>query len=169
MSIGWRASSRCSASLVQSGRTEPGSLNGGVHLVGSVDGLLFNQDKFSVTAGRMANPSKPDEVVVTETAATTLGLRLGQTLTVAFSPASRNGPERRVSLRIVGIGLLNREVVEDQIARFPTYIIVTPALTRSVLGDTHALVLTEYSCAGGRFRPRCRATVHRERALLHRL
>ena len=38
-------------------------------------------------------------------------------------------------LRIVGIGLLNREVVQDQIARFPTYIVATPALTRSVLGD----------------------------------
>ena len=84
-----------SASLVRSGRVEAGSLNSEVHLVGSVDGLLFNQDKFTVTAGRMADPSKPNEVVVTETAAATLHLRLGQTLTVALSPTSKNGPARQ--------------------------------------------------------------------------
>jgi hypothetical protein len=142
-----------SASLVKSGHTESGSLNSDVHLVGSVDGLLFNQDRFSVTAGRMANPSKPNEVVVTETAASTLGLRLGQTLTVALAPTSGNGPERRVSLRIVGIGLLNREVVEDQIARFPTYIIATPALTRSVLGDTELSYYGVQLRGGARFVP----------------
>ena len=142
-----------SASLVQSGRTEPGSLNSQVLLVGSVDGLLFNQDRFSVTSGRMADPSRPNEVVVTETAAATLGLHLGQTLTVAFSPNSSNGSEHRVSLRIVGIGLLNREVVEDQIARFPTYIIATPALTRLVLADAELSYYGVQLYGGARFVP----------------
>ncbi len=142
-----------SASLVRSGRVEAGSLNSEVHLVGSVDGLLFNQDKFTVTAGRMADPSKPNEVVVTETAAATLHLRLGQTLTVALSPTSKNGPARRVSLRIVGIGLVNREVVEDQIARFPTYIIATPALTRMVLGDAALSYYGVQLRGGARFVP----------------
>ena len=142
-----------SASLVQSGRTGRGSLNSEVLVVGSVDGLLFNQDRFSVTVGRMADPSRPNEVMVTETAAATLGLRLGQTLTVAFSPTSGTGPQHRVSLRIVGIGLLNREVVEDQIARFPTYIVATPALTRSVLGDTALSYYGVQLRGGGRFVP----------------
>ena len=82
-----------------------------------------------------------------------MGLRLGQSLTVAFSPGSRNGPEHRVSLRIVGIGLLNREVVEDQIARFPTYIVATPALTRSVLGDAQISYYGVQLRGGARFVP----------------
>jgi ABC-type lipoprotein release transport system permease subunit len=142
-----------SASLVRSGRIEGGSLDSGVHLVGSVDGLLLNQDKFSVIAGRTADPSRPNEVMVTETAAATLDLHLGQTLTVELSPASRNGYERQVSLRIVGIGVLNREVVEDQIARFPTYIVATPALTRSVLGDTALSYYGVQLDGGARFVP----------------
>ena len=124
-----------SASLIKSGRTEPQSLDSSVIMVGSVDGLLFNQDRFSVTAGRMADPARPDEVVVTQDAAAALGLRLGQTLLVGLGPAAAPAQERRLRLRIVGIGLLNREVVQDQIARFPTYIVATPALTRSVLAD----------------------------------
>jgi len=123
------------ASLVNAGRAPSASLDSSVIFVGSVDGLLLNQDRFSVTAGRMADPARADEVMVTETAASTLGLHLGQTLTVALAPTTGSRTERRVRLRIVGIGLLNREVVEDQIAQFPTYIIATPALTRSALGD----------------------------------
>jgi hypothetical protein len=124
-----------SASLIKSGQTESQSLDSSVIMVGSVDGLLFNQDRFSVTAGRMADPARPNEVMVTQNAAATLGLHLGQTLLVELTPTTRSGRERRLRLHIVGIGLLNREVVQDEIARFPTYIVATPALTRSVLGD----------------------------------
>ena len=47
------------ASLIKSGQTESQSLDSSVIMVGSVDGLLFNQDRFSVTAGRMADPARP--------------------------------------------------------------------------------------------------------------
>jgi len=43
--------------------------NGLVILAGSVNGLLVNQDRLSVTAGRLADPSTVDEVDVTKTAA----------------------------------------------------------------------------------------------------
>ena len=140
------------ASLV-TGPTESRSLDSSVVMVGSVDGLLFNQDRFSVTAGRMADPTRPDEVVVTQTAAATLGLHLGQTLSVGLTRVSGPGPDRRLRLHIVGIGLLNREVVQDQIARFPTYIVATPALTRSLLDDVALSYYGVQLRGGARFVP----------------
>ena len=107
--------------------------------------------------------------MVTQNAAATLGLHLGQTLLVELTPTARSGPERRLRLRIVGIGLLNREVVQDEIARFPTYIVATPALTRSDLGDVETLLLR--SPAAGRYPLRSRGgePLPCDRALLHRL
>lgn len=122
------------ASLLSLSGSVTNSLGSSVVMVGSVDGLLFNQDRFTITTGRMADPTRPDEVVVTQTAAQSLGLHLGQVPRVGLQEASGSG-DRRLALHIVGIGELNREIVQDQIARFPTYIVATPALTRSVLGD----------------------------------
>ncbi len=118
------------ASLTKGGRTEQRSLNSNVIVVGSVDGLLFNQDRFAITSGRMADPARADEVMVTENAAAAMGLHLGSRVPVAITTDSR--AVRRITLIVVGIGLLNREVVQDQIAKFPTYIVATPALTNSV-------------------------------------
>lgn len=123
------------ASLVNAGRIESRSFDSNVVLVGSVNGLLFNQDRFAVTSGRMADPARADEGMVTQSAAATMGLHLGQIVPVALSSASGSGPVRRIGLKIVGIGLLNREVVQDEIAKFPTYIVATPALTASVPAD----------------------------------
>ena len=136
-----------SASLVKSGKVGAHRLDGNVLLVSSVDGLLFDQDRLTVTSGRMADPTRADEVMVTQSAATTLGLHLGQTLTVAVDMGS--GSRRRIGLKVVGIGLLNREVVQDQIARFPTYIVGTPALARSVGSDSNTLVYLGAQLRGG--------------------
>jgi hypothetical protein len=124
-----------SASLVHSGKVEAQSLDSNVVLVGSVDGLLFNQDRFAITSGRMADPARADEVMITRNAAAALGLHLHSVVPVAISPPSGAGPVRRIGLKVVGIGLLTREVVQDQIAKYPTYMVATPALTRSVAGD----------------------------------
>ena len=120
------------ASLVKNDAVERRALNSEVVLVGSVDGLLFNQDRFAITSGRMANPARADEVMVTENAAAAMGLRLGSRVPVAIPTGAASSAVRRITLKVVGIGLLNREVVQDQIAKFPTYIVATPALTRSV-------------------------------------
>ncbi len=71
------------ASIVKHGKVEPATL-GNVILVSSVDGLLFDQDRFTVTSGRMADPARADEVMVTETAAAALGLHLGSTVPVSI-------------------------------------------------------------------------------------
>ena len=118
------------ASLVKGGRAEARSLGSNVILVGSVDGLLFDQDRFAITSGRMADPARADEVMVTENAAAAMGLRLGSRIPVAIPTDKRT--VRRITLVVVGIGLLHREVVQDQIAKYPTYIVATPALTKSV-------------------------------------
>jgi ABC-type lipoprotein release transport system permease subunit len=120
------------ASLVKKGSVERRALNSNVVLVGSVDGLLFNQDRFAITSGRMADPARADEVMVTENAAAAMGLHLGSRVPVAISTGGAAHAVRRITLKVVGIGLLNREVVQDQIAKFPTYIVATPALTKSV-------------------------------------
>ena len=101
-----------------------------VILVGSVDGMLFDQDRFTVTEGRRADPDDPHQVMLTEVAAQVLGLHVGQSFEVSGTPNSGSGPGRPFPVTVAGIGLLNRDVVQDQIARFPTYVIATPALTR---------------------------------------
>ncbi len=75
------------ASLVKEGRVDERSLNSNVILVGSVDGLLFDQDRFAVTSGRMADPARADEVMVTQNAAAALGLHLGEVIPVALTPS----------------------------------------------------------------------------------
>ena len=107
------------ASLVVAGRVHERSLNSNVVLVGSVDGLLFNQDRFAITSGRMADPTRANEVMVTQNAATALGLHLDEVLDVRVSSTSGSGPARTFGLKVVGIGLLNREVVQDRNCQVP--------------------------------------------------
>ena len=103
-----------------------------VFLVGSLDGMLSDQDRFTVTEGRRANPQNPHQVEVTETAAQALGLHVGERFGV-YVNGTGGATGRPFPVTVVGIGLLNREVVQDQIARFPTYVVATPALTRSLI------------------------------------
>ena len=121
----------------ETARTEPTR----IPIAGSVDGGLFDQDRFTVTQGRMANPERADEVMVSQLAADTLDLHLGQSVPIAViasgSPDPGTGPveniQARVDATIVGIGKLNSEVVQDDVGRFPTYIVATPAFTRPIL------------------------------------
>ena len=92
----------------------------------------------------MADPARADEVMVTQNAAAALGLHLGAGASPCPSTRARTlarARVRRIGLKVVGIGLLNREVVQDQIAKFPTYIVATPALTRSLDSDSKTVYL----------------------------
>ena len=112
-----------------------------IAIAGSVDGALFDQDRFTVTQGRMANPERADEVVVSQLVADTLGLHVGQTLPIGIITSDAPPPapgkpvnlHQRIDATVVGIGKLNSEVVQDDVGRFPTYIVATPALTRPLL------------------------------------
>jgi hypothetical protein len=111
--------------------------------IASVDGLFFDQDRVAVTAGRMANPNRPNEIMMTPLAALQLGYHVGETIPYGiYSQAQqeepgigtpRVAPTIRFDAKLVGLASLSSEIVEDDIDRIPTFIILTPALTREVL------------------------------------
>jgi FtsX-like permease family len=120
-----------------------GGSAGQVFSVGSVDGLLFNQDRVTVVDGRMASPRQPGQAVVTEQAAHLLGLHVGETVPVGFytstqlsSPGSGTAavqPHARIDIKVVGIVVLNSAVVQDDAERsVSALVILTPALTARV-------------------------------------
>jgi hypothetical protein len=128
------------------GAPVPGSNSeaSGVFPLGSVDGLFFDQDTVSVIRGRMADPRRADEAVMTGYTARVLGVHLGQTIRLRFytntesnSPAYGTRavvPVRTVEVKLVGIVVFPNAVVQDDVDHFPTYVLFTPALTRQVLG-----------------------------------
>jgi hypothetical protein len=128
---------------LRSGFADPQTFfNQQVELVGSLDGLYFEQDRVIITSGRRSNPWRPGEIVVSEQIARRFGLRVGQSLSVnlysgqqandpGFNPMTRQ-PVHRVRLTITGIGVFTDEVVQDDIDRIDR-ILATPALTRQEL------------------------------------
>lgn len=115
---------------------------GASNFVGSVDGLLFDQDRPTVTEGRPANPRRPDEVATTAEIARELGLHLGSVLHLGFytndqtnSPdigTAKVQPHLRADVTLVGIGVLNSAVVHDDSERSGGGMLLTPALTRTL-------------------------------------
>jgi hypothetical protein len=103
---------------------------------GSVDGLYFNQDRVTVLQGRMADPKRANEIMMTVGAADSLDLHVGQTVTWGTYANSQfesaNAPPAlHERLTLVGTVVLNNAVVQDEIdANGPTTVIFTPALTR---------------------------------------
>jgi hypothetical protein len=144
---------------LRSGFADPQTLfNQQVELVGSLDGLYFDQDRVIITAGRRADPRQPGEVIISEQTAGRFGLRVGQSLTVnlysaqqagdpGFDPMTRQ-PVHRVRLTITGIGMFTDEVVQDDIDRIDR-ILATPALTRQELHCCAAYLWTGRRLARG--------------------
>ena len=117
---------------------------GQVDRYGSVDGLYFSQDRLSVTRGRRADPARDDEMVMTAEAARILGLQLGESVPWGFATnAQLNGGgalegvalARRLDIRLVGLVVFHDDIVKDDVDRFPTAMVFTPALTRSLPTD----------------------------------
>ncbi len=110
--------------------------------VGSVDGLFFTQDRVVVTRGRMADPARPQEIMMTALAAHQLGFHLGETIPYGvYSQQQQELPGFGTSAvrpmisfgaKLVGLASLSSEIVEDDIDRVPTLIILTPALVKEV-------------------------------------
>jgi hypothetical protein len=117
-----------------------------VQPVASVDGLFFNEDRLAVTAGRLANPNNPDEVVMTSLAAHVLGVHLGQVIPYGIYSLDEQGqpgfgtahvqPRLRFAPRLVGLVQQPNAIVEDDIDRYPTFVFFTPALGREVVADS---------------------------------
>lgn len=96
--------------------------------IGSIDGEYFDQDRVTVTAGRMANPDRADEFVTTALAAQLLGWHVGQVIPMGFytnsqSPTSK--PLRQLRMTLTGIVTFNDEVVLDDVDKYPSFVLFT--------------------------------------------
>jgi len=122
--------------ITASGRPDQSNPFGDIEMAGSQNGLYFTQDRITIVDGRQANPKRLDEVVVSRFSAQLFHLHVGQTIRMgAFSNAELNGggfptgpPVFRTVLHIVGIGVFNDEVIQDEVDRIPRAEL-TPALT----------------------------------------
>jgi hypothetical protein len=117
-----------------------------IYSAASVDGLYFNQDRVAVTQGRMTDPRRPDEFVMTPVAARLLGLHVGETVPYGFFTNHQTSlpgigtpsvqPYRRIDAKLVGLVVLSSEIVQDQVDRLPALVLFTPAFAKEVLADS---------------------------------
>ncbi|MGH9019717.1 MAG: hypothetical protein ACRDV0_01700, partial [Acidimicrobiales bacterium] len=114
--------------------------SGNVLAISSIRGEFFHQDRVAATAGRVANPARADEVMLTASAVSQLGYRLGDHLSLGlytFAQERESGfgtpavkPLLTEHARVVGIVVLNTQVVQDDVDRQYGFMFVTPALMR---------------------------------------
>lgn len=111
---------------------------------GSVDGLYFDQDRVTVVQGVRADPRRADELMLSASGASALGVHVGsvmpigiytnaQTTLPGFGTASVK-PIRVMDEKVVGIFVFPPSVVEDTVdAGSQPNNLFTPALTRELL------------------------------------
>ena len=110
--------------------------------VASVDGLFFTQDRVAVTQGHMADPSRPYQIMMTALAAHQLGYHLGESIPYGIYSQQQEElpgfgtsavrPTIAFRAKLVGFASLSSEIIEDDIDRVPSLIILTPALFKEV-------------------------------------
>ena len=130
------------APLDSRGAPQLGAIND-VQPVASVDGLFFDQNRLAVVAGRLANPARPGEVVMTQLAAQVQGFHLGQRISYGIYGFDQEGlpgfgtarvsPRIYVTATLVGLVQQSNAIVEDDVDRFPTFVFFTPALGREAV------------------------------------
>jgi MacB-like periplasmic core domain/FtsX-like permease family len=113
---------------------------------GSLDGLYIDQDRITITSGRMVDARRPDETVVSAAVARALRAHIGSVIHLGFytnaqeagpGPSgsySRPHPHLRIDMKLVGIGVLNNAIVQDDVdATGSNFELFTPALTRRIV------------------------------------
>ncbi len=112
---------------------------------GSPNGEYVTQDRLTVVRGRMTDPARPDEIVMSAGAATESGLRIGSALRVgfftdaqeaspSFSDYPADTPHLTTTLRLVGIVKASSQIVQDDDAALGNQLaVITPALTRQLM------------------------------------
>ena len=123
-----------------------------VELIASEDGEYAHQDRVTITAGRAANPSQADEIVATPTAASFLGLHVGSHVNIGiWTSMQRNlTPHIVVHATLVGVGVFNTQVVQDDIDRGNTgFLLGTPALAHELDACCQAGTYDGIQIAGG--------------------
>jgi hypothetical protein len=107
-----------------------------VELVASADGMFSDLDRVTITDGRAANPARPDEIVASPEAVTLLGLHVGSHLAVGVDGSTQRSITpfaKKLDLTVVGVGVLNIQVVQDAIDQQRTgFLFGTPAMAREL-------------------------------------
>jgi hypothetical protein len=126
---------------------------GFVIAVGSTDGMLSKQDTLAITKGHAANPQRANQIVMTASAARIYGVHVGQALSMGFYLPSQQSlpgfgtpkvkPFRLFHTKVVGIAVLNTQVVQDGVDQVYGFVFITPAMvkviTKSVPGHAPSL------------------------------
>ena len=119
-----------------------GIASGAVSAEASLDGEYFNQDRVSVTDGRMARPRRADEFVTTALAEHLMGWHVGERIRMGFyTGAQTESPKFGSSSvppfaihteHLVGTVVFTNAVVQDEVDRYPTYYLFTPASVKDL-------------------------------------
>jgi hypothetical protein len=122
------------------GRPLPSAVNSDdVSALGSEGGAYFTQDRVSLVTGEMADPRSSSEMMATAEAAKLSGWHVGETIrfgaytvqqvqSATFSFYTQK-PALRFSATLVGLVVFSSQVVNDDVDRFPTDALMTPALS----------------------------------------
>lgn len=110
--------------------------------VGSTDGMFTRQDILGILKGRAASQSRVNEIVLTATAAQAFHVHVGSALTLGFYlPSQQNlpgfgtpkvKPAEEFHTTVVGIGVLNTEVVQDGVDKVYGFTFITDAMVRAL-------------------------------------
>ena len=130
--------------------------------LGSIDGLGFGQDRLTALQGRVADPSRANEVVVTVGAARAFRVHVGDTVSIGVFTrkqtqatgfgSAKVQPIRRVEVTVVGIVEFNNNVVQDDVdvnGEGSGNIIFTPAFTRPLTKCCNSDLFSGFQLDGG--------------------
>ena len=128
----------------------------------SVNGLYFTEDPVAITAGRMADPHKADELVLDAATAKAFGYHLGEEVPVGWltneqatsgdlSLNSTIPADQRTRVKLVGIaGAQATNLFEDQDeAQGQSLVLFTPALTDKLLACCSNTMLSALTLQDG--------------------
>jgi ABC-type antimicrobial peptide transport system permease subunit len=111
-------------------------------VVGSTDGMLVRQDKLGITEGHQANPNSVDQIVLTAADAQTLHVHVGGKLTLGLYLPSQQSlpgfgtpkvkPVLAFHTTVVGIGVLNTQVVQDGVDKVYGFAFITSAMVKKL-------------------------------------
>jgi hypothetical protein len=124
-------------------------------LPGSIDGEFFSQDRVAIVQGRMANPARPDEIVI-DAKGTPSQVHVGDIVPIGFFPnaqaAGQPGgrPYLRLDAKVVGKAMFSDEVVQDEVdTGRDGGALFSPAVTRRLVRCCASFTETGVQLAGG--------------------
>ena len=130
---------------------------------GSLDGAYSAVDRVTLTSGRLADPTRTNEVVMDAGAAHELGMHVGSVLPVGFytnaqqlpglqpTPGAKLPPPHlKVDLELVGIVVFHTQLIEDDVdALADNWVLLTPRLMRELVPCCAFVTETAIKIDGG--------------------